>query len=82
MQFDNDVDANPLTIQSIKTPLVLTASSSSGGLGDVVIQPNDTAGDLVFNSTHIQSGSSGGNSGQHLRIKLNGTYYKIKLESD
>jgi hypothetical protein len=82
LQFDNNVDANPLTIQSVKTPLVLTASSNSSGLGDVVIQPNDTSGDLIFNSTNIQSGSSGSNSGSHLRIKLNGTYYKIRLEND
>ena len=82
LQFDNDVDTNPLTVQSVKTPLVLTASSNSAGLGDVVIQPNDTAGDLIFNSTNIQSGSSGSNSGSHLRIKLNGTYYKIDLKND
>jgi hypothetical protein len=41
-----------------------------------------TAGDLVFNGVNIQSSTSSGNSGEHLRIKLNGVYYKIKLEND
>jgi hypothetical protein len=37
---------------------------------------------LIINGTALESGSSGGNSGQHLRIKLNGTYYKIALQND
>jgi hypothetical protein len=41
-----------------------------------------TAGDLVFNGVNIQSNTASGNSGEHLRIKLNGVYYKIKLEND
>jgi hypothetical protein len=41
-----------------------------------------TAGDLVFSGVNIQSNTAGGNSGEHLRIKLNGVYYKIKLEND
>lgn len=36
---------------------------------------------LDFNGTALQSGTSGGNSGQHLVITLNGTQYKIKLEN-
>jgi hypothetical protein len=36
---------------------------------------------LVFTGALLQSGSSGGNSGQHLVITLNGTPYKIKLEN-
>jgi hypothetical protein len=53
------------------------------GIGaDVVIKPETTAGDLVFEGANIQSNTSGGNSGEHLRIKLNGVYYKIKLEND
>jgi len=50
--------------------------------GSLEIKPNDTTGDLIFTSANLQSGSSGANSGQHLRIKLNGTYYKIRLEND
>ena len=37
---------------------------------------------LGFTGAALQSGTSGGNSGQHLRINLNGTFYKIKLEND
>jgi len=46
------------------------------------ITTNDLTGDLVFTGTHLQSNSSGGNSGEHLRIKLNGVYYKIALQND
>jgi hypothetical protein len=38
--------------------------------------------DFILNGANIISGSASGNSGQHLRILLNGTYYKIKLEND
>ena len=36
---------------------------------------------LVFNGAALQSNSSGGNSGEHLVITLNGNQYKIKLEN-
>lgn len=36
---------------------------------------------LLFQGTNIQSNTSGGNSGEHLVIYLNGTQYKIKLEN-
>jgi hypothetical protein len=36
---------------------------------------------LEFNGTALQSNTSGGNSGEHLVIKLNGNDYKIKLEN-
>jgi hypothetical protein len=55
---------------------------ATGTGADVIIKPETTAGDLVFEGTNIESSSSGSNSGQHLRIKLNGTYYKIRLEND
>jgi hypothetical protein len=35
---------------------------------------------LFFTGAALQSGTSGGNSGQHLVIILNGTVYKIRLE--
>jgi hypothetical protein len=49
---------------------------------NITIAPNTTTGDLILTGTNLQSVTAGGNSGQHLRIKLNGTYYKIKLEND
>lgn len=36
---------------------------------------------LTFTGAALQSNSSGGNSGEHLVITLNGTQYKIKLEN-
>lgn len=39
-----------------------------------------TTESLIFNGAGLQSNSSGGNSGEHLVISLNGNPYKIKLE--
>jgi hypothetical protein len=56
----------------------------SNGITDGSIEfiPKDTTGDLIFTGTNIESASAGSNSGQHLRIKLNGVYYKIALLND
>jgi hypothetical protein len=59
--------------------IVLNASNNAGG--SITLSCNST-GDLLFNGANLESGSSGSNSGQHLRIKLNGTYYKIQLLND
>jgi len=37
--------------------------------------------DLYFSGANLQSNTSGGNSGKHLVITLNGNQYKIKLEN-
>jgi hypothetical protein len=50
--------------------------------GSIEMKVNDSTGDLLFTGTNLQSGSSSGTSGQHLRIKLNGVYYKIGLDND
>lgn len=85
-----------ITMTSNITTAINSIVSSGGGLGsDLVIQstnttndgsiefqPDSTGGDLIFTGANIQSSSASGNSGSHLRIKLNGTYYKIKLEND
>lgn len=71
------IDINKIS-HSISTS-VFTIESSNTSLE---FKPNDTTGDLIFTGTNIQSSTSGSNSGQHLRIKLNGVYYKIKLEDD
>jgi hypothetical protein len=36
---------------------------------------------LQIDGTNVLSGTSGGSSGQHLKININGTDYKIKLEN-
>lgn len=51
----------------------------TAGTGGITLS-TDAA--LVLSGAALQSGTSGGSSGQHLRIKLNGVFYKIKLEND
>lgn len=82
VSYDNTMDASPLYIQSTYTSLVFNAPGTNPGSGDLVFQPSSSVGDLVFNGTNIESSSSSGSSGQHLRIKLNGVYYKIGLDND
>lgn len=60
----------------------VSLSGTLSPVGHLIFSPNATVGDLIFNGTNIQSATSGGNSGQHLRIKLNGVYYKIALQLD
>jgi hypothetical protein len=82
LQFDNDVDTNPLTIQSVKTNLKLQTNGTTGGQGDIEIAPSQSAnGQLIFTGASLQSNSSGSNSGEHLVIVLNGTTYKIELKN-
>jgi hypothetical protein len=46
--------------------------------GSVELEATNT---LTFTGAGLQSATSGGNSGQHLVITLNGTQYKIRLEN-
>lgn len=64
--------------------LILTGDLSTNIVsnGNIELVPNDNTGDLILRGTNLQSATSGGNSGQHLRIQINNTYYKIRLEND
>jgi hypothetical protein len=73
---------NTLTAIDSQANLPFQIDTSGYVNGSIDLKVNDTSGDLLFTGTNIQSGTSGGNSGQHLRIKLNGTYYKIALQDD
>jgi hypothetical protein len=56
--------------------LILSASN-----GNVTIDvTNNAGGEIALNGTDLISPTSGGNSGQHLVIRINGTQYKIQLE--
>jgi hypothetical protein len=81
--YDNTEDLNGLTIVSNNTNLTLQTSSFSAGRGDIVIAPsqNGANGQVVFTGASLQSNTSGGNSGEHLIIVLNGTTYKIALQN-
>jgi len=57
------------------------SSAQGGSNGNIILDVNNI-GDLQLEGTTLISPTSGGNSGQHLRIKLNGTYYKIALQND
>ena len=86
MTIDTTASTGPglLTLNS-KQSLLLNSGGGSG------IQINTSGGNLAINTsttggiqltgTALQSATSGGNSGQHLVITLNGTPYKIRLEN-
>jgi hypothetical protein len=64
---------------------VFNMDEATGGI--TLTAPNSlnltaSIGDLVLTGTNIQSATATGASGQYLRIKLNGTFYKILLEND
>jgi hypothetical protein len=50
----------------------------TSGTGDINLT---TADRLIFTGANLQSANSGGNSGQHLVIQLNGVQYKIALQN-
>jgi hypothetical protein len=56
----------------------LSLNTTSGG--DIVLSPSAT-GEIIFTGAALQSGTSSGNSGQHLVIRLNGVQYKIALQN-
>ena len=58
----------------------ISAASSAGA--ELAFNVPNSTGNLTFTGTNIQSATSGASSGQFLRIKLNGVFYKIKLEND
>jgi hypothetical protein len=64
------------------SPAQITAGAPCLNIaGDLIVDNITRTGDLEFTNATL-SGSSGGNSGQHLRLIINGTPYKIRLEDD
>lgn len=66
--------------------LTMTAGSgmlleTTGTGTNIEFKPETTAGGIVFTGTALQSATSGGFSGEHLVITLNGVQYKIRLET-
>ena len=85
--FINMTSTSSIDIEATGNNLTLIGGTiiqlETTGIGaDIIIKPETTAGDLVFDGANIESSSAGANSGKYLRIKLNGTYYKITLEDD
>ena len=75
-------DLNNNDIRTSTGNILLTGTLSSGA-GSIELKTKDAtpgAGTgLILTGNTLQSGSAGGNSGQHLCITLNGNVYKIAL---
>ena len=75
-------DLNNNDIRTSTGNIVLSGTLSSG-VGSIELKSKDaTAGagtGLILTGNTLLSGSSGGNSGQHLALTINGTVYKISL---
>jgi hypothetical protein len=60
-------------------------TTGSAGTGAIALRTKNgvagSGGGLLLTGNTLQSGSAGGNSGQHLCITLNGVAYKIRLEN-
>ena len=50
--------------------------------GNLILETNATTGELQLVGGTLLSGTAGGSSGQHLRLKIGTTYYKIALLND
>lgn len=79
---DGTTNYNKITAYDGQSNNPFQIDTSGYANGSIEFIPNTTNGDIIFTGANLEFGSAGANSGQHLRIKLNGTYYKIKLESD
>ena len=83
LQFDNSIDANPLTIQSVKTNLKLQTDSSTAGQGDIEFAPSQSAnGQIIITGASLQDTTSSGSAHKYLKIVLNGASYKIALDNN
>ncbi len=73
-----------ITLNALQSININAGSGSNLSLnttgGNIVINPS-TTGSVVFTGAALQSGTSSGNSGQHLVITLNGVVYKIALQN-
>jgi uncharacterized protein (DUF2345 family) len=76
--------AGTMTIASSADAVIISSAPDNlvqltSGTGGVFL---NTGGDLYLNGGSIQDTAFGTPAGQYLRIKLNGTYYKIQLLDD
>jgi hypothetical protein len=87
LTIDTTASSGPgiITLNSLQSVNINAGNGSNISLntsngGDIVLSPSST-GDVIFTGAALQSGTSGGNSGQHLVIILNGVKYKIALQN-
>jgi len=79
LNYSNTMDTNPCNIQSTHTSLQLSAPFATAGSGDIIFAPETTGGNLIFTGTNLEANISGPQTSQYLKIRLNGTDYKIAL---
>lgn len=83
---DINLNAEDSSTITGKTGLTLRTTLGAGAdvnlvsTRDLNITTDNTVGKIVLTGTKLQSNTSGGTSGEHLVITLNGVVYKIKLE--
>ena len=84
MNNNNILQVNNIDLSSITSNknLTINANASRVEPGNIIINPDNSRGNLELNGLNIQSLSSGVSAGTYLRIKLNGVYYKIALLKD
>lgn len=78
------IGLNPLKITQNEASEETDYIEVGSGVANIVMTENITlqTENITFTGAGLQSNSAGANSGQHLRIKLNGTFYKIALLDD
>lgn len=87
IKFHNSSDVEKAKINYVQSSNKLNLECLGTGGEIAIIAGTDgitlnSAGDLILSGAALASGSAGGNSGNHLRIKLNGVFYKISLLND
>lgn len=86
VRFNDSTDTEKATVKYAELTNKITVAAP--GAGQVALDAGTggltlaTDADLVLDGAALLSGTAGANLPLHLRIKLNGTYYKIQLKAD
>jgi len=73
---------NKIVAVDTQTNLPLQIDTSGYTNGSIELKVNDTSGDIILTGSALESNTSTGGAGKYLRLKINGTYYKLALEND
>ena len=79
--YANNNNHTYIQIEDSLEAIILSARDQIGiGIANVT-RVNIQATEVTFDGANLESNTSGGNSGKHLKITVNGVNYKIKLEN-
>ena len=81
MTANGSAGSTPGIISLVADRSISLASAQGGSDGSIILDTN-SIGDIYFVGSNLETPTAGSNSGQYLRIRLNGTYYKIQLLND